>query len=195
MKKQLLACVLICGSVLAHAQEEKASNWRFMARAGTGFGGENMLSGNYRNGGYYELNAGSGMKYALGVDYRLAPKVTVQASIGREISMISAIEGDLTFTRLPLEVIGMYDISKDFRLGAGLRYSTEAKLRGTGVFTPLNDNFESVPGAVVEGQYIFSSTKDGAQFGLSLRYVTESFKGFGTTYRGEHGSLAFVLYY
>lgn len=200
MNRRLLACVLVFASVLAHADEVSPSNWRFMGRIGTGFGGENMGSGNYANGGYYELNAGTGMKYALGADYRLSPKTTLQASIGREISMISAIEGDLVFNRLPLEVMGMYDIGKDMRIGLGLRYSTEAKVTATGIFTTpgwnqLNGTYESIPGFVIEGQYLLGETKNTAQFGVSARYVYEQFKRNGATYRGEHGELALVLYY
>lgn len=200
MKKQLLACVLVCGSVLAQAQDEKPSDWRFMARIGVGFGGQNMLSGNYSNTGYYELNAGAGLKYAIGFDYRLSPKVTLQTSLGREVSMIPATEGHLVFVRRPIEVLSLYDLGKDYRIGGGLRYSTGAEVIGTGIFAgpgwnQLNGTYESTLGFVIEGQYIISSNKNAGQFGVTARYVNESFKRNGISYIGEHAQLALVLYY
>lgn len=142
------------------------------------------------------------MKYALGADYRIAEKVTLQGSVGREVSTIpNAANGDLTFTRVPVELLGFYDLSKDFRLGGGLRYSTNPNMTGNGFAEGWSGlgGYEPSLGAVLEGQYLFVTPVKGSagngQFGLSLRYVSESFKKNGTTTNGDHYELGLVLYY
>lgn len=200
MKKRILATVLMLVCVLAHAEP---SNWRFFGRFGTGFGGEKFASGNYSNSSaYWEVGPGTGMKYALGADYRLAEKVTLQGSVGREVSTIpNAANGDLTFTRIPVELLGFYDLSRDFRLGGGLRYSTNPNMTGSGFAEGWSGlgGYEPSLGAVLEGQYLFVTPEKGSagngQFGLSLRYVSESFKKNGTTTSGDHYELGLVLYY
>jgi hypothetical protein len=138
MKKQLLACVLICGSVLAHAQEP--SKLRFVGRVGMGFNSAPLDSGTYVGGSSWELSSGNGLKYALGADYRIAKNVTLQATLGKELSTVPASNGDLTFNRLPVEVMGFLDVTKEIRLGAGLRKSTGAQVSSSGA----GNNYQSI---------------------------------------------------
>jgi hypothetical protein len=200
MKKLLLVYALALGCVGAHADAAGETSWRFVGRAGAGFGGQIMDSGYYVGGRYYELNAGTGSKYAIGADYRLTEKLAMQATVGMEVSEVPAVQGNQWFTRVPVEVVGLYDLSKEFRIGAGVRYSTNSQVVSNGAYVgdAINGRYEPTLGFVVEGQYLFATTErkgSDAQFGISLRYVSESFKKDGKTYSGDHGQATLVLYY
>lgn len=199
MKKQWLGALLVLGCALAHADDP--SKWRFVGRIAVGFGSDALDSGTYVGGTRWELSAGNGLKYALGADYRIAEKVTVQATVGKELSTVPAGNGDLTFNRTPVEVLGFYDVSKDFRLGGGLRSSTNAQVSSSGAGNgyPSVGTWTSSVGAVLEGQYIFDSRMhaDGAvsQFGVNLRFVSENFTKDAVTKRGDHAEVGIFLNY
>jgi hypothetical protein len=199
MKKSLLACTLVLGCVLAHA--EAPSKWRFLGRVGMGFGSAALDSGIYQGGTSWELSAGNGLKYALGADYRISEKVTLQATVGKELSTVPASNGDLTFNRTPVELLGFVDLSKDFRLGAGLRNSTNSSVSSSGAGNnyPSIGNWSASVGAVVEAQYIFDSKMkaDGgvSQFGVNLRLVSENFTKDAVTKSGDHYEVGVFLYY
>jgi hypothetical protein len=112
MKKQLLACVLVCGSVLAHAQVQEPSKARFVGRIGMGFGSAALDSGFYTDGSTWEVSSGNGLKYALGADYRLGKNFTLQATIGKEQSTLQASNAELMFSRTPVELLGFIDVNK-----------------------------------------------------------------------------------
>jgi hypothetical protein len=199
MKKLLLACALVLGAALAHADEP--SKLRFVGRIGMGFGSAPLDSGSYIGGGTWDLSAGNGLKYAVGVDYRIAEKVTLQATVGKELSTVPAGNGDLTFNRTPVELLGFVDLGKDFRLGAGLRSSTNSSVSSSGAgngYTSVGAWTSSV-GAVVEGQYIIDSkmTSGGSlgQFGVNLRLVSENFTKDSVTKSGDHYEVGLFLNY
>lgn len=204
MQKKWLATllVLVLGCSVTQAQEQE-SKWRFFGRVGTGFGGENFASGYYAGTTtHWELSTGGGMKYAVGADYRLSDKVTLQGSIAREVSSVpNAANGDLTFTRVPLEFLGFYSLTKEWRLGGGLRYSTQPNVTGTGFAAGWSGlgGYEPTLGGVIEVQYLFATSEaraaKNAQFGLSLRYVDENFTRNGVTRYGRHSEAGLVLYY
>ena len=199
MKKLLLTCALVLGTVLAHA--EAPSKLRFVGRVGMGFGSDALDSGTYVGGSRWELSAGNGLKYAVGADYRISEKITIQATVGKELSTVPAGNGDLTFNRTPVEVLGFYDVSKDFRLGGGLRNSTNAQVSSSGAGNgyPAVGTWTSSVGAVLEGQYIFDAKRhsDGAvsEFGVNLRFVGENFTKDGVTKRGDHAEVGIFINY
>jgi hypothetical protein len=200
MKNQLVACALVLGAVLAHADEP--SKWRFVGRIGMGFGSTPLEEGYYANdGSTWELSSGNGLKYALGADYRIAEKVTLQATIGKERSTVPANDADLKFSRTPIELMGFFDVSKDIRLGLGLRKSIDAKVQasGAGIGFPSVGKWDSSVGGVLEAQYIFASTTrlDGGpgQFGTNLRFVNETFTKGAVTKKADHFELGLFLNY
>jgi hypothetical protein len=201
MKKQLLACVLVCGSVLAHAQVQEPSKARFVGRIGMGFGSAALDSGFYTSGSSWELSSGNGLKYALGADYRIAKKITLQATVGKELSTVPASNGDLTFNRLPVELLGFLDVSKEIRLGAGLRKSTGAQVSSSGAGTgyPSVGTWDASLGGVLELQYILDTTErqtgGPGQFGVNLRYVSETFTKGAVSKIADHFELGLFLNY
>ncbi|QDL56469.1 hypothetical protein [Rhodoferax aquaticus] len=201
MKTKLLALALGLGGALAHAD---TTNWRFYGMAGTGFGGESILKGGYTDGSTWNVKTGLGLLYKVGMDYRVAPKFTVQGTLGRQRTATNASDAELALTTNSAELMGFYDMAPSWRLGAGVRVLTLAEVTGTGLATglPVVGRYESEPGAVLELQYVLDSTppkkgNDPGQFGISLRYVSETLKPVagGASKNGDHSELGLFLYY
>lgn len=201
MKKQLLACVLVCGSVLAHAQVQEPSKARFVGRIGMGFGSAALDSGFYTDGSTWEVSSGNGLKYALGADYRLGKNFTLQATIGKEQSTLQASNAELMFSRTPVELLGFIDVNKEIRFGLGVRKSTNPQVTGSGV-TSNNASvgaWDSSVGGVLELQYILDTTErqtgGPGQFGVNLRYVSETFTKGAVSKIADHFELGLFLNY
>jgi len=202
MKKQLLATVLALGCIVAHAQ---APAVRLVGTMAYGFGGDTLASGTYTNGNTYEVNAGKGVQFAVGADFRVSEKVTIQGSIGYHSDAATATNGEIAFKRTPVELLAFYDVSNQFRLGGGVRKSNDAEVTvsGAAVGAAAAGKYNSTTGTVLEGQYFFSPTTYAAdsrkaQMGLNLRYVSESFtpaSGVTGAKSGNHVAIGLVIYY
>lgn len=202
MKKQILAAVLALGCVVAYAQ---APAVRLFASGGIGFGGDTLASGTYLSGASYEVNAGKGVQFAIGADFRVSEKVTIQGSIGHHSDSTNASNGEIAFKRTPVELLAFYDVSNQFRLGGGARKSNDAEVTvsGAAVGAAAAGKYNSTTGAVLEGQYFFSPTQYAsnsrkAQMGLNLRYVSESFTPVSAATgakNGSHVAIGLVVYY
>lgn len=195
MKKYIaIAAALTC--LAAQAQQAPV---RFFGSVGGGFGGDELASGSYTNGNTFSIKAGNGFTVSGGVSVAVSSTTDVQVSVGYESASTNASNGDISFTRLPIEVLGFYTVSPQWRVGGGLRSATSPKLSTSGVAGMLG-SYEFTPsvGVVLEAQYLFdkSATQRG-QFGISGRYVGESFeeKTSKTTINGNHVGVALVFYY
>jgi hypothetical protein len=111
------------------------------------------------------------------------------------------VDGSADFTTIPFELMGFVEAGYGFRAGAGFRQSS-AEFRGTGKAAnfPLNGTYVGSTGSVLEVQYLFKngaaqSAASPAQFGLSLRSVTESFNHALGQINGDHYEVGVVLYY
>jgi hypothetical protein len=203
MRKVTLALALTGSCALANAE---GSNWRLFAGFGFVNGGESISSGNITNtttGNQtpYDVKTASGPQFRLGADYRIASRLTLQGSIGYSANDPMGYNGSLTFTTIPVELLGFVNLTDALRIGGGVR-KTSAEMTATGVAAnwPEVGMYSSNTGAVVEAQYLFpiSAGQPGnqtSQFGVSLRYVAESFSHNAISYKGDHVEVGVALYY
>ncbi len=203
MKKTVAGLTLLGVCFLAQAQPSK---WRFFAGVGLSNGGETIMSGTITTIGTtqtlpFEIQAGTGTQYRLGADYRFADRLTLQGSIGRAVSDPMGMNGSLTFTVTPVELLGFVNITESLRIGAGLRKSY-ADMSGTGVSANWSGigSYSSSGGSVVEAQYLFATSEampgaQKSQFGISGRWVNESFTHNTTTFKGNTYEIGLALYY
>ncbi len=202
MKKQWLGCVVVFGCMLTQAQ---AADLRFFGGMGVAFGGDTLASGKYSDGTSYEVNAGQGFVLSVGADYRVADKVTVQGSVGYQSGSTNAKNGEISFKRMPVELLAFYDISKQMRIGGGVRKANSAELTvsGAAAGSATPGTYNSSVGTVLEGQYFFSPVETGAavrkaQWGLNLRYVSETYtptNASASAKSGNHLGFGVVMYY
>ncbi len=201
MKRTITAMAVMAACVCAQAQ---VSNWRFFAGMGMAGGGEQITEGTITTVGTttshrFQIKVGDGLQYRLGADYRLMGPLTLQASVGYSSTAPMGMNGSLTFTTIPVEVLAFLDLGDSLRIGGGAR-KTEADMKATGVAEGWigAGPYDSSNGGVVELQYLSARrSQDNTQFGISLRYVTETFthRRTGTRFNGSHYELAAALYF
>lgn len=203
MKNWLICCMLAAvGTAQAQTQ---APTVRFLANLGYSAGGDTLASGNYVSGASYSINAGKGVTLAVGADFRVADKVTLQATVGHHQDSTNASNGEIAFKRTPVELLGFYEMNENFRLGGGLRKAQNAEVTATGAAAGISaaGSYESTLGAVLEGQYFFNSLRYNAAehkalWGVGVRFVNESFKQANSTAgskNGSHLAVSFLFYY
>ncbi len=203
--RSVLALAVLAGA-MGTAQAQQTSNWRFYAGAGFASNGDEIGSGqiiNRTNGNVvpFTIRPAGEWQFRVGADYRLAERFTLQGSVGYVDNSPMGDNGSLTFTTIPVEVMGFFNLTDALRFGFGARKSS-ADLKGTGVaaYGPALGSYSGSVGSVVELQYLWARGNDrwafqGTQFGVSLRRVNESFTHNGISFSGNHYELGVALYY
>lgn len=79
---------------------------RFYGGMGLTLGGDKIASVTYTNGSESDINAGHGVQPSGGIDYRWSETFSMQMSIGYNVSGAFADNGDVSFSRWPIEVLG-----------------------------------------------------------------------------------------
>lgn len=189
-----LAVVLAGLSASAQAQlfDERPN---FLLSVGLGYGGDRLASVNYMDGSSQSIHAGDGISINAGITLPQSDRIDVQYTIGYETSSAIATSGELTFVRMPLEAVALYRTDWDWRLGGGLRYPIQAKTIGS---SSLTQSFTPALGLVLEAQYLFSAGMgEKTQSVFSIRYIKDKYTGDNdqTTYRGDHFTLSYGLYF
>jgi len=167
---------------------------RFLVGFGLTFGGDNLVTARYTDGTTDTVEAGGGYMIYAGAEYRLNESVSLQATLGYHNDSIKAQNGEASFSRVPLELMGYFHANDAIRLGAGTRFVNSPKLTASGGVPPLNINqsFDRTIGLVIEGEWLI-----GPQFGLKLRNVSEKYKaqGFSGTANGNHVGIMGNFYF
>jgi hypothetical protein len=202
MIEKILICLATVGACsLAQADE---SNWRFYAGIGMTDGGDTIVSSTITNTSNglvqpFEIKAGTATEFRAGADYRIADWLSVQASIGHSDNAPMGVNGSLDFKKTPVELLAFANFTDAFRIGAGVR-KTHAEMSGTGVVANWDGlgSYSSTRGSVVEAQYLFGLSDAKSRhnlFGLSIRYVNETFAKDSVTFSGRHYELGGAYYY
>jgi hypothetical protein len=187
--KKLLAVSLLGLASVCHAQSPGSTN--VLIGIDAGFGGDTLATARYTNGKTQDIKAGNGVQVKGGLQYHLNSSTAFQASIGYQFNSTNATDGSISFTRWPIEVLGMWKLSEQFRLGGGVRYVTGAKLSSDGLASSIgNHSFESTPGFLVMGEYLISESTS-----ITARYVDDKYTINGGTINGGHGSVGLNFYF
>lgn len=199
MKKLALALSLALASLgSAHAQTYEVVQpietkpLRLVFGAGLTFGGDKLATAIYDDGAEIDINAGDMLTMHVGVDYRITPKFSVQGTVGYHVDSASAWNGDLSFERVPFELLGYYQVNDKVRAGGGLRFVTNVALRCDTDCDFYEDTFKNTTSAVAELEYMYSP-----RMGIKLRYVNEQFKEktWGYKVKGNHVGLLANFYF
>ncbi|WP_332879301.1 outer membrane beta-barrel protein [Massilia sp. S19_KUP03_FR1] len=173
-----VAAITIAGAVQAQVAPVRTilvpAPMRVMLGFGVVGGGDDLVTAQRTNGGSDTLKAGDGVIFSAGIDYRVNPAFSLQASAGYHRSQISADNGKVEFTRVPVELLGFYHFNENWRLGGGVRYVSKPTLKGSGVANMPDFEFNSTTGGVIEAEYLL-----GRNWGFQLRYVHETLKADG----------------
>lgn len=181
--------VAALGSAQAHTVSPSSDPLHFVVGVGVS-GGETLEHLRYTNGDTQNIRAGGGVYFTGGVDYRVTPEFSLQATANFHVDESSAKNGSVTFKRFPLELMGYYHAGPQWRVGGGVRYVTNAKLTSSGVVADDDYKFDNSTSAVFEVEYFWS-----ANVGMKVRYVNEPLKIYGHDVRGNHVGVSGNFYF
>ena len=202
--KQLFATAALAAAALvptlAHAGLDSDNPIHPLVGLELTAGGDKLASVEYTDGDTRDITAGGLVQVYGGVEYHeKGSPFGLQATFGYHFDNTSARNGDQRFSRWPVEVIALYNVSPKFRLGIGARYASSAKFTSDGAADVGSADFTSRIGALVLGEWLITPS-----MGLQLRYVNEKYKvdvndGEGNVRRldidGSHGGIGFNYYF
>lgn len=116
---------------------------------GLHFGGDELVSATYTDGSSASIDAGALFSFGIGVGFDLSPNVESRVTIGIKVDEITASNGDISFTRYPIDVLLLLNTG-DWKLGGGLTYHLNPKLDGGGVVSGLRAEFDDALGLLLE---------------------------------------------
>jgi len=135
-------------------------------------GGDTLIEVNYTNGDSHKVSAGGLLQLFGGMEYRSAGSpLTTSLTVGYHVDGVNASNGDLSFTRVPLELTFFWNASERFRIGAGLRKALSPEFRSSGDVDVGDFNATSSVGGLIQADWFFTPG-----FSLLVRGVTEKYK-------------------
>ncbi|PHR97958.1 MAG: hypothetical protein COA80_06325 [Leeuwenhoekiella sp.] len=113
---------------------------KFLIEAGGEFGGEEILTVYFEEGGDQKMRAGQGGYVAVGGEFHFKDlkSFMLRGSVGFKYVTTAADNANIRLTRFPINLLGYYKINEDFRLGAGLTTHPLIRFKGDG-FVPDAD--------------------------------------------------------
>ena len=190
-----LKLIAVASALLAASAVHAADNGaplRFLVGGGVTYGGDALLNVETRDHDNKDLKAGGlGQAYA-GVEYRISDTLSFQNTVGYHVNYTKADGGKIRFTRIPIDLLAVYAVAPNLRIGAGAQLVARPELKGTGWASGLDQKYDNAVGLIVEGEYLFTP-----HMGLKLRYVKEEFKpdNGGAKVDGSHAGVLFSYYF
>jgi hypothetical protein len=165
---ELLSALLLAAAGPAGAL---AQDVRPVFKLGYDFGGDTVVTALFTDGSTKSIKANDGLFMGVGASFlNDAKNLEAEVSITYKFQTISASNGDIHFTRFPLDALVFYR-QYQFRVGGGLTYHMSPKLEGTGVVGGLNVNFQDALGGILQVDYLFGPT-----VAVGLRYTMLEYK-------------------
>lgn len=196
LQSALIAATLAIGNVaLADTAPESAektqhdSGLDFLISLGLTGGGDKLGNMVYTNGKSSSIHAGGMFQMGAGLYWRPRNRpVSVKVTGNYHVDRADASNGDVTFSRMPIEFVAAYHFNERWSLGTGPRLVKRPKLSLELDGRGGSQTFDDTVGWIVEGAYSFSPKAD-----LVLRFVKEEYKyeqrNYRQTFDGSHVGL------
>ncbi len=171
---------------------QDARPFRFFLGGGLTTGGDRLVTARYIDGSDESLRGGGTVQIHGGMQFQVAPALTMALSIGYHVDAIDTFWGSTWFGRWPLEGLAHFQLDRNWRIGGGIRYAIDPTLSSDGFASSVDEHFSSSVSPVVEIEYLFTP-----HMGLKLRAVNERYKSkIGLpTVDGDHLGLIFNYYF
>jgi hypothetical protein len=160
---------------------------------GVTFGGDTLATVEFVNGPTEKIRGGGLVALYGGAQMQVTEQMVLQASMGYHVDDTSpASNGSVRFSRYPIDVLALFSVSNQVRLGGGVQVSTSPKLTGSGAASNIDLKYKNSAGAVIEGEYLVSQ-----HVGVKLRFVAHKYKEkiTGFTADGNHIGLTANWYF
>jgi len=165
-----------------------AADVRPVFRAGYDTGGDTIVTAIFTNGSTKSIKANEGLYLGGGASWLSDSKdIETELTANVKYTSITAGNGDITWTRIPLEGLVFYRAPK-FRVGGGLTYHLSPKLSGSGVAGGLNVNVDDALGVVLQGDWLITQ-----KMSVGLRYTNLSYKANGVKANSDGVGVTFGM--
>jgi hypothetical protein len=186
LRSKVLAAFLLAAAVPAGSPAQEI---RPVFKLGYDFGGDTLVTAVFTDGSTKSIKANEGFFMGAGASIlNDTGNVEGELSISYKFQTIDANNGNLQFTRFPLDALVFYR-QYQFRVGGGLTYHVNPKVEGSGTAAGLNASYKDALGAILQGDYLFGPT-----VAVGLRYTMLEYKvasGAGGTTRSDGFGLVF----
>ena len=147
LSNALLALAFVA---LAAPTAAAAADVQGIFKIGYDFGGDDLVTVPFTDGSSATIRANEGLYLGGGLailnddgDWEF------DVTVAYKFKMINASNGDVTFSRWPVEALVFYRFD-NFRLGGGVAYHFSPKLEGTGVASLVDLTFKDAVGGVLQ---------------------------------------------
>lgn len=188
----VVAALIVLAAAPAARAADGGGPLKLLIGGGFTSGGDNLVGTALADGSTPEMKAGRGLQAYAGGEYWITEPLAVQMTIGFQFDRRKVGGGNLMFQRFPLEVMGLYAITNNLRLGAGAQVVFGARLRGSGDAASLSQSYKHSTGRVIEGEFLITP-----HTAVKLRHVSEKFTaGDGAPkIKGDHVGVMFSYYF
>lgn len=175
----------------AAAASGRAAEVRPLLKMGYDVGGDTLVTALFVGGDTDTIKANEGFYFGAGVSILNEPRdIEVELTFSYKTGFIFADNGDVEWTRLPVEALVFYRFPQ-VRLGGGLTLHLNPKLRTSGLPSDVNVGFDDALGLVLQADYRFTD-----KMTLGLRYTSIKYEAkapFAGSFSGDGIGVTFGL--
>lgn len=127
-----------------------------MLKVGFDFGGDTLATVTFTDGSTQSIKANQGYYFGVGASIILGDSrdLEVEGAVSYKEDVITATNGEVTFSRVPLDALVFYRFPQHIRVGGGLTYHLNPKVSGSGLASNLNLGFDDALGWVLQAEYL-----------------------------------------
>jgi len=192
VKKLIALAALAAASSMAYAQDaapQQGLHW--IVGADVGGGGDTLVTVHYTNGNSQAVKSGGGAQIKGGFTYTLSSSLTLLGTLGLEFATTAATNGNVTFSRWPVEALGLWSLGEKVRLGGGMRIATNAQVTSSGAASNLGTtSFQGKMGVVLQGEYLFTPKN-----AVTLRFIKEQYEVNNVSVNADHVQVGYNHYF
>jgi hypothetical protein len=178
------------GAALFGAAAAHAADVRPFVKAGADFGGDTLITVVFVGGDTERIKSNEGFYFGGGISVlNEANTLEGQFSIGYKMNTISASNGDIDWTMMPVEGLLFYRLPR-WRVGGGFAYHINPKLDGSGAIGALNVKFDDAFGVVLQADYLI-----GPKLAVGARYTDVKYELSGGGGSAKSGGIGATVSY
>jgi len=152
---------------------------------GADFGGEKIITVTFTNGDTQSIRANQGLYVGGGVSVLSDDKnIEFLGTVNYKYAGISAENGNVTWTRIPIDALLFYREEK-FRVGGGLTYVVNPTMKVTGIPGGGTVDVNDAVGLLLQADYLLGKVNIG------VRGTFITYKAGGQTASGNGGGITF----
>jgi len=146
---KLKTIIKVFAPIVMVAISSNAHAVKWVGEMGLHGGGDKLASATYTNGDTATITAGALFSFSIGPQIEITNNTHIRALFNYKSDKVSASNGNISFTRYPIDVMYFYQ-TEQWNFGGGVTYHLSPELTGSGVANGINGKFDSAFGFIAE---------------------------------------------